>query len=163
IVRANDRLAVTLVLELGTATEKVEVRGEFAPLLQKETSTLTGVLETQQVTELPTLDRTIFNLAMLTVGAVEANLQSNSVGIPDNENAGVVLKANGLGHLNPVNQCVLDGVTNPVAAGSSSYPGILPPVEAIQEFTIDPSGSAAEMGRGGTVVRVTLKSGSNKF
>ncbi len=163
IVRANDRLAVTLSLDLGTATEKVEVRGEFAPLLQKETSTVTGVLETQQVTELPTLDRTIFNLAMLTVGVVEANLQSNSVGIPDNARAAVGLNANGLGNFNAVNEFILDGVNNTFAAGSSSYPGILPPVEAIQEFTIDTSGSAAEMGRGGTVIRVTLKSGTNKL
>lgn len=161
IVRANERLAVPLTLEVGALSEKVEVLGEVAPLLQRETSTITSVLETRQVTELPTLDRTIFNLAMLTPGVVQANLQSNSTGIPDNGRAAVGLNANGLGNFNAVNAFILDGVNNTFGAGSSSYPGILPPIEAIQEFTIDTSGSAAEMGRGGTVVRVTLKSGSN--
>ncbi|MGH9343686.1 MAG: carboxypeptidase regulatory-like domain-containing protein, partial [Terriglobia bacterium] len=161
IVQANARLAVVLTLQLGMATQTVEVKGEVTPLLQKESSTLTNVLETRQVTELPTLNRTIFDLAMLTPGVVRANLQSNSTGIPDNARASAGLNANGLGNFNAVNDFILDGVNNTFAAGSSSYPGILPPLEAIQEFTIDTSGSAAEMGRGGTTVMVTLKSGTN--
>ena len=87
IVQANARLAVVLTLQLGMATQTVEVKGEVTPLLQKESSTLTNVLETRQVTELPTLNRTIFDLAMLTPGVVRANLQSNSTGIPDNARA----------------------------------------------------------------------------
>lgn len=161
VVQANARLAVALTLELGAVTQTVEVKGAVTPLLQRESSTVTNVLETRQVTELPTLDRTIFNLAMLTPGVVQANLQSNSTGIPDNGRASVGLNANGLGNFNAVNSFILDGVNNTFAAGSSSYPGILPPLEAIQEFTIDTSGSAAEMGRGGTTVMVTLKSGTN--
>ena len=48
-------------------------------------------------------------------------------------------------------------------SATSSYLGVNPPLEAIQEFNIDTSTHLAEEGRGGTDIRVVLKSGSNKL
>jgi Carboxypeptidase regulatory-like domain len=163
IIEAAARLAVSLTLQLGSVTQTVQVSGEVTPLLQKESATVTGLLETRAVAELPTVDRTVFNLADLMPGAVMANVQSNSTGIPDNARAAMALNINGLGNSNAVNSFTLDGVTDTDASATASYIGILPPLEAIQEFKIDTSGSAADMGMGGTTVNIVLKSGTNQF
>jgi hypothetical protein len=84
IVRPNQRLAVDLVLEVGEVTQTVEVTGELAPLLSSESATVSTVIESRQVTELPTIDRTMFNLAPLMAGVTVANTQANSINIPDN-------------------------------------------------------------------------------
>ena len=54
-------------------------------------------------------------------------------------------------------------MNNTQVSGTSSYQGVLPPIEAIQEFSIDSSNSLPELGRGGTNIRVTLKSGTNNL
>jgi hypothetical protein len=168
IVRANERLAVTLTLDVGVVTQVVDVRGDVTPLLSKESSTVTSHLDSQQVAELPTLNRTIFDLASVLPGVTIANIQSNSIGIPDNARIQMGLTANGggsggSGSSSLINNFMLDGVNNTMVSATSSYLGINPPLEAIQEFTIDTSNATAEQGRGGTSIRVVLKSGTNKF
>lgn len=162
IVRANQRLSVDLILEVGDVTERVEVTSTLAPLLTKDSATVSTVLETQQVTELPTLDRTMFNLAGLMAGVTISNTQANSINIPDNARVAMGINANGLGS-SAINNFTLDGVNNTQVSATSSYQGVLPPIEAIQEFTIDSSNASAEQGRGGTSIRVTLKSGTNNL
>lgn len=160
IVRPSQRLTVDLVLEVGEVTQTVEVTGELAPLLTRETATVSTVIESRQVTELPTIDRTMFNLAPLMAGVTVANTQANSINIPDNARVAMGINANGLGAA-AINNFTLDGVNNTQVSATSSYQGVLPPIEAIQEFTIDSSNALPELGRGGTNIRVTLKSGTN--
>jgi Carboxypeptidase regulatory-like domain len=162
IVRPSQRSSIDLVLEVGEVTQTVEVTGELAPLLAKESATVSTVIEARQVTELPTIDRTMFNLAPLMAGVTVANTQANSINIPDNARVAMGINANGLG-ASAINNFTLDGVNNTQVSGTSSYQGVLPPIEAIQEFTIDSSNSLAELGRGGTNIRVTLKSGTNNL
>lgn len=162
IVRPSQRLAVDLVLEVGEVTQTVEVTGELAPLLTKESATVSTVIESRQVTELPTIDRTMFNLAPLMAGVTIANTQANSINIPDNARVAMGINANGLG-ASAINNFTLDGVNNTQVSATSSYQGVLPPIEAIQEFSIDSSNALPELGRGGTNIRVTLKSGTNNF
>ena len=162
IVRPNQRLAIDLVLEVGEVTQTVEVTGELAPLLSSESATVSTVIEARQVTELPTIDRTMFNLAPLMAGVTVANTQANSINIPDNARVAMGINANGLG-ASAINNFTLDGVNNTQVSATSSYQGVLPPIEAIQEFSIDSSNSLAELGRGGTNIRVTLKSGTNNL
>ena len=140
----------------------------MAPLLSKESSTVTSSVETEQVAELPTLNRSIFDLSAVLPGVTVANIQSNSIGIPDNARVSMGLTANGggsggSGSASLINNFMLDGVNNTMEAATSSYLGVNPPLEAIQEFNIDTSTHLAEEGRGGTTIRVTLKSGSNKL
>ena len=55
----------------------------------------------------------------------------------------------------------MDGVyNNQINQGLSA---ILPPLEAVQEFVVETSNFMPEIGRGGGVVNVTLKSGTNGF
>src|SRR5215813_9612519 len=138
IVRPSQRLSVDLALEVGEVTQTVEVTGELAPLLTKETATVSTVIESQQVTELPTIDRTMFNLAPLMAGVTIANTQANSINIPDNARVAMGINANGLG-ASAINNFTLDGVNNTQVSATSSYQGVLPPIEAIQEFSIDSS------------------------
>jgi len=162
IVRPNQRSTVDLVLEVGEVTQTVEVTGELAPLLSSESATVSTVIEARQVTELPTIDRTMFNLAGLMAGVTIANTQANSINIPDNARVSMGINANGLG-ASAINNFTLDGVNNTQASATSSYQGVLPPIEAIQEFSIDSSNALPELGRGGTNIRVTLKSGTNNL
>lgn len=162
IVRPNQRSAVDLVLEVGEVTQRIEVTGELAPLLASETATVSTVIESRQVTELPTIDRTMFNLAGLMAGVTIANTQANSINIPDNARVSMGINANGLG-ASAINNFTLDGVNNTQVSATSSYQGVLPPIEAIQEFSIDSSNALPELGRGGTNIRVTLKSGTNNL
>ena len=162
VVRPSQRLSVDLVLEVGEVTQTIEVTGELAPLLAKETATVSTVIESRQVTELPTIDRTMFNLSGLMAGVTIANTQANSINIPDNARVSMGINANGLG-ASAINNFTLDGVNNTQASATSSYQGVLPPIEAIQEFSIDSSNALPELGRGGTNIRVTLKSGTNNL
>jgi len=161
IVRANERLAVDLTLEVGEVTETVEVRGELAPLLQKESSTLTSVLETKEISELPLRGRTVFQLAPLTAGVTSGRPEfgGNRDNIPDNARAPQGFSVNGQNEGN--NTQILDGVyNNQVNQGMIA---ILPPLEAIQQFSMETSNFLPEVGRGGAVMNVTLKSGTNQF
>src|SRR5579862_1703277 len=134
IIRANERLAVTLTLDVGAVSQTVEVRGEMAPLLTKESSTVTSSVETEQVAELPTLNRSIFDLSAVLPGVTVANIQSNSIGIPDNARVSMGLTANGggsggSGSASLINNFMLDGVNNTMEAATSSYLGVNPPLE----------------------------------
>ena len=149
-------------------TQTVDVRGDVTPLLSKESSTVTSSVETEQVAELPTLNRSIFDLSAVLPGVTVANIQSNSIGIPDNARVAMGLTANGggsggSGSASLINNFTLDGVNNTMESATSSYLGINPPLEAIQELDVDTSTHLAEEGRGGTDIRVVLKSGSNKL
>ncbi len=65
------------------------------------------------------------------------------------------------GQVQSANTYILDGVYNNQI--NQGLIAILPPLEAIQEFTVETSNFNAEIGRGGGVVNVTLKSGTNEI
>jgi hypothetical protein len=166
-VRSNDRLVVNLTLEVGDLEQKVDVRGDLAPLLQKESATIKTTLDSDQVTELPTKGRTVFDLARLVAGATSGTPGSNdnSTTIPDNGRAAQGLSVNAQGGVSgaAINTYILDGVNNNNAAGTSGYMAILPPLEAIEEFSIETSNSTPEVARGGGLVSMILKSGTNRI
>ncbi len=146
---------------MGEVTETVEVRGELAPLLQKESSVLTNVLETKEISELPLRGRTVFQLAPLVPGVTSGRPEfgGNRDNIPDNARAPQGFSVNGQSEGN--NTQILDGVyNNQVNQGMIA---ILPPLEAIQQFSMETSNFLPEVGRGGAVMNVTLKSGTNQL
>ena len=157
-LHVNERAAVDLVLAVGEVTQQVDVQAS-APLLESESSTVGNVITRREVSELPLNGRSIYQLAYLNAGVTAAipSQNANNTSIPDNARAQQGLSVNGQRQSN--NTFILDGVyNNQINQGLSA---ILPPLEAVQEFVVETSNFMPEIGRGGGVVNVTLKSGTN--
>src|SRR5205807_6011264 len=157
-VTVNQSIRVDLMLQLGSASEKVEVTGA-APLLQTESSSL-GTLETaRRIADLPLNGRNFIQLAYLGPGANGGQTGSNvSGGVFENERANEAVSVNGLRVSN--NNFLLNGVDNNEFGLGGVV--VLPPPDAIQEFKTEENSMSAEFGRGGAAVNVVLKSGGNK-
>src|ERR1041385_2143593 len=157
-VGVNEVVRVNLTLQVGAATESVEVTGA-APLLQTETSSL-GTIETERrISDLPLNGRNFIQLAYLGPGANSGQTGSNaSGGVFENERANEALSVNGLRVSN--NNFLLNGVDNNEFGLGGVI--VLPPPDAIQEFTTEENSMSAEFGRGGAAVNVVLKSGANQ-
>lgn len=159
-LQVGGRVAVPLSLEVGQVAERVEVTGQ-APLIQSETTEVDTLITRRDVTDLPLNGRTVFQLAPLVAGATTGapNSNANNTNIPDNGRANQGLSASG--NRQDTNTYILDGVYNNQL--NQGLIAILPPLEAIQEFTLVTSNFLPEVGRGGIVMNVTLKSGTNRF
>src|SRR5437867_3509304 len=156
-VGVNQVVRVDLNLQVGAATEVVEVTGT-APLLQTESSSL-GTIETEKrISDLPLNGRNFIQLAYLGPGANGGPAGSNvSGGVFENERANEALSVNGLRVSN--NNFLLNGVDNNEFGLGGVV--VLPPPDAIQEFRTEENSMSAEFGRGGAAVNVVLKSGTN--
>jgi hypothetical protein len=137
-------------LEIGAVSEVVEVAGR-AQMLQTEAATLSGVIDSQKVSELPLNGRNFVQLALLVPGV-------NS-GQPDaNRGGGISIN----GTRSEQNSFQLDGVTNTNQWDSGI--SFTPSVDSIQEFRIEVNSYAAEFGRGaGGQIGVVTKSGTNEL
>ena len=159
ILTAGDRTAVNIALQIGEATQTVEVAAEAA-LLQTESTVVGASLNAKSVHELPLGGQRKFTyLARLSVGVLP-----NETGARDNNSGG--FSANGV-RSNGQNNFLLNGVDNNVNnidfINQAAYVSG-PSVEAIGEMRILTNGYNAEYGRGaGGVVNVTIKSGTNQI
>src|SRR6184192_1984924 len=148
-VGVNQVVRVNLRLQVGVATELVEVTGA-APLLQTET----------RISDLPLNGRNFIQLAYLGPGANSGQTGSNvSGGVFENERANEALSVNGLRVSN--NNFLLNGVDNNEFGLGGVV--VLPPPDAIQEFRTEENSMSAEFGRGGAAVNVVVKSGTNRI
>jgi hypothetical protein len=155
----NQVIRVDLTLVVGSINERVEVTAA-EPLIEAETSSLGQVVEEQRVRELPLNGRNFVELAYLSPG-VNAG-PSGAVqqgGIPENQRGTGSIQANGLTATN--NNFLLNGFDN--NEQQIGIQVIQPAIDAIQEFKVQTNNFGADIGRGGAVVNVLLKSGSNQF
>jgi hypothetical protein len=153
VVRAD------IALKVGVATQTVNVTGS-APLLSTETSSL-GTIETERrIVDLPLNGRNFFKLAFLGPGANEgATGTSAGAGSTDNNRPGTALSVNGLRIFD--NNFLLDGLDNNEFGNGTVV--IQPPPDAIQEFRVEENSMNAEFGRGGAMVNIVLRSGTNQL
>ena len=142
--------SVNLVLEIGLTSQSVEVTasGTLAALDQN-TSSVGQVIENKRITDLPLNGRSTFSLANLAPGI-------NPTGNASTPGMG--------GGRNAINEIQIDGMTDiaPDANVGISDRVYEPPVDSVEEFSVQINGLAAEYGRfGGGVVNVATKSGTN--
>jgi hypothetical protein len=151
----NAILTVDIILQVGGATETVEVSG--APPVVDTTSTQLGAVVTERaVSELPLAQRDTYQLLQLQPG-VQSQLGVDSV--YGSDRAGVVSVNGGRGRDN--NFTVNGGDGNDQFA---NLPAIQPSPDSIAEFRVLTNTFDAEYGRNsGAVVNVVTKSGSNDF
>jgi hypothetical protein len=155
----NQVARIDIKLVLGTVTEEVRVEGA-EPLVEAETSSIGQVIEESRVVDLPLNGRNFIQLAYLSPGV---NAGPDGIvqqgGIPENERANGAIQVNGLMATN--NNFLLNGFDN--NEQQIGFEVILPAVDAIQEFKVQTNNFGADIGKGGAVVNVVLKSGTNDF
>ena len=156
-VNIQDRIAVDLKMQTGSATETVTVTGQ-SPQLETETSDLGQVVDSHRINALPLNGRNYAQLALLGVGIAAAEPGSRV-------ETTYGFSSNGARSLQ--NNFLLDGIDNNANLGDvlngAAYV-IQPSVDAIAEFKVETNSYSAEFGRGnGAIMDAVIKSGTNKL
>ena len=162
----NQSLTQNLVLDVGAVSETVTVTAA-APLIQQSSSELGTVISEQAVKELPLNGRNFTQLMILTPGANPVSTaQGSGISTTDAGITGIpgtnFFKPSLHGQQNRSVLYYLDGITNTDYRGSIY--GVLPVIDAVQEFKVQSHDSTAEFGGVvGGIVDVVSKSGTNSF
>ena len=159
-VSAGDRVRVDAKLQVGTVAENVTVSAE-SPLLQTDTATISALVSTKAVQDLPVSGRNVQQLVQLVPGAFEGLANSLASGTrPDDRRQTSAISING--SLDNQNNQLIDGIDNNERAIGTV--GVKPSIDAIAEVKVQTSMYTAEVGRtAGGVVNIITKSGSNDF
>ena len=150
---------VQLTLRVGEISERVTVTGE-ASLVETTSSTMSGLVDEQQIRDLPLNGRNFVQLTLLEPGVHQARSAGTSSVI------GGGLKMTVHGARMDYNSFIMDGTSiqsiNQQAIGGSSGEAL--GVETIREFQVLTSNFSAEFGgAGGGVINVVTKSGTNEL
>ncbi len=156
LLQANQNLTVNFAIELGTLAETVTVSGE-SPIVDVTSSTLSEVVESKRIVELPLNGRDPARLSTLVPGMVLTAVdQESGKTIPGalrlstngTESRQVSFRLDGTSHTDPYFQ--------------QNQPFPFP--DALQEFSIQTSNySAAQGNSAGAVVQAVTRSGSNEL
>src|SRR5271157_1530104 len=155
----NQVVRVDVTLVPGMVSEHIEVSA-VEPLMESQTSATGQVIEETQVHDLPLNGRDFVQLAYLSPGVNQGEIGAvQQGGIPENERGNGSIHVNGLMATN--NNFLLNGFDN--NEQQIGFEVLEPPVEAIDEFKVQTSNFGADIGKGGAVVNVVIKSGTNNF
>ncbi len=151
-VRAD--VTVNAALSVGSAGEQVTVTTDVVPV-KFNTSTVDLTIDRKMLTDLPILGRNPFRLSLLDPLVVDEGWGANNPfdmwGAQTIDIAGSTTEKNDI---------LLDGVPLTMT-NKSSY---APPMDAVQEFTIQTTGVDAEYGNSsGGSMNLSMKSGTNDF
>ena len=159
LLQANDNITVNLRLELGSATEVVSVEAS-AKQVDTATATVTQVVDSARIVELPLNGRNPAQLTTLVAGAVIAPSDQANEGVTKTFPVAITVSTNG-GRSNQVS-FFLDGAPNIDFLSNVNLPFPMP--DALQEFSVQTSNYSAEYGQNsGAVVNIVTKAGTNAF
>ena len=149
----NQVISFDITLQLGAATESVEVTGA-PPIVDTSSTQLGAVVNERSSTQLPLNQRDVYQLLQLQPG-VQSQLGNDL--FYGSDRAGVVTVNGGRGRSN--NYTVNGGDGNDLFA---NLPAVEPSPDSIEEFRVISNSFDAEYGRNsGAVVNVVTKSGTN--
>lgn len=158
VLEVGKIVGIDITLEVGQVSESINVTGEVA-LLETQTASRVGVVDTKQVAELPLNSRNPFML-----GAMMSGVTFRGAAIwqrPFDNGAIAEWSVNGGRQSN--NEFLMDGAPNNGQAGGNNI-AYVPIVDAVQEFSVQQNSYDAQYGKtGGGVFNVVLKSGTNQF
>ncbi len=160
-VNGGDHARADAKLQVGESTQVVEVTSQ-TPLLQADSVNVTTTITTEAVQNLPTAQRNLTSLVILTPGANEAaTVDGLSSGArPDDRRLSSSFSING--EDSQLNNNQIDGTDNNERIIGTI--GVKPLLDAIEEVTVQTNDYTPETGRSaGGVVSVLTKRGSNQF
>jgi hypothetical protein len=161
VLQADQSLTVRVRLELGAATQTVQVTTEV-PQVDTTSGTLSQVIDEARVVDLPLNGRNAAQLVTLVAGIVDATNEGNGVNQGNGKTfpAAVVTSANGT--LPNQSNYLLNGGNN--VDEMTNVNGPFPFPDAVQEFSVQTSNYNAEFGQSaGAVVNIVTKSGTKQF
>src|SRR5438132_1573175 len=161
VLQVNSSPAVNPVLEVGQVTEQVEVQANAA-LVETRNTAVGAVIENERILELPLEGRRVTDLITISGAAVQGAAGSVPGGFIRGT-SGAASLVSIAGGLQFGVMYALDGAMHNNAYDNSQMPFPFP--DALQEFKVEVSGSAAasgSRGSGGQVNAVT-KSGTNEL
>lgn len=148
-VAVGTSAGLDIKLSVGQTGTTVDIT-EAAVTVNTETQSLTQVINSQQVVELPTLSRDPYAL-VATVGNVSGNT-------PDGKGVGFAINGQRAASTN----VLLDGTANNDEFGAGVGQHV--PLDSVQEFSVITNNFTAEFGRAtGGIVNVVTKSGTNSL
>ena len=156
-IDVQSRPSIDFSLQVGSVTQTTEVQSA-SPLLNTQTADVGGVVQQQQINDLPLNGRRYADLALLEPG-IQKNLTNTNNTAPDRFSSN--------GNLETQNYFSLDGVDN--NSGSTnlqegSVQTVQPPPDALQEFRVQTRTYSSEFGTAaGAVINASIKSGTNGF
>ncbi len=151
LVQVDQITHVDVALEIGSITQIVEVSSAATPLLETDRSTLSNVVDSQVISNMPLNARQYLDLALLTPGVLPSSTGTQGGGF------------NVAGARSQSNVFLLDGVSI-IDTQINSALGNFRLTDAVQEFAVQTSVATAEFGRGtGGQVSIVTKSGTNQF
>jgi hypothetical protein len=138
-----------VILQIQSMQQQVKVFGENGVAVQTENAGLGRVISPHEMTDLPSLGRSLYDFIALVPGAA---LSNDGLGVGFAINGGRTQSANYL----------LDGAENNDIFMSA--PAMDVPLDSIQEFNIQTNHFSAEYGRNsGFTANIVTKSGTNDF
>lgn len=159
-LQVNDVVEIEITLQLGDATEKIQVVAG-AEMLQTATATVGQVVNTRAIENLPLNVRDPLALVGLTAGVTFGPNFGNGGGQELGRN---FFKSdfNVGGGRSGSQELLLDGAANTTPDVNRGI--INPPVDSVQEFKVQSNSYDAEFGRtSGGIINVITKSGSNEY
>ncbi|WP_263377844.1 TonB-dependent receptor [Granulicella paludicola] len=152
-VQVGATVTLTPALQIGASTDSVTITGE-TPLIEDKSQTVQQVIEAKELTDIPLNGRNYIQAANYIPGVVPEN--------GGRDNSFVAYGNNGL-----QNAFLLDGARNVNylrGLDNEQRDMVRPPLDALQEFTVQTSNYSAEFGASaGAVVNAITKSGTNKY
>jgi hypothetical protein len=157
-VTIQAQLKVNTTLQVGAVSQNVQVSAA-TPLLDTQTSSMQQLVETRPIIDLPLNRRNATFLAQLSPGVTFA--QHDTRGLQ----ASGSFSANGMDRTE--NDYLLDGLDNYSYIGdlvNQTQYALLPPPDALREFTVQTSNYSAEFGHSAAaVLNISTKSGTNQL
>jgi hypothetical protein len=161
VLQADQSLTVRVRLELGAATQTIQVTTQV-PQIDTTSGTLSQVIDEARVVDLPLNGRNAASLVTLVAGVIDAHNEGNGADQGNGKTfpAAVVTSANGT--LPNQSNYLLNGGNN--VDEMTNVNGPFPFPDALQEFSVQTSNYNAEFGQSaGAVVNIVTKSGGKKF
>src|SRR6266487_3997917 len=153
VLAVGKTLTIDVTMAVGALEETVRVTAE-SPLVDTTSVKVGGNIGTQELSQLPAMNRNFFATVALLPGVQFS--PSNQMGNDTIVAAGQSTQGN--------NVAVDGGYNSDDALGTSAGAQVRTPLEAIQEFQVLTSTYDAEFGRAsGAIVNAVTKSGTNQF
>lgn len=167
IVQVQQVATVNMRLATGNVKQSITVTAA-APLLNAENGQISQTINSQEVNDLPLATRDWGSLAQLSAGVTTAPSNSSGTGVtPDaGSSDSAYFSVNGVNDWQ--NDFRLDGINDNIEVYGGNYTGtnaaIVPPPDAMEEFTLQSGDFNAEFGHStGGIINASIKSGTNQL